>query len=166
MQAAIQQASDLAVDGAQRAILKDIGEQIYILRQGVRRLSGHVKRRAEILSTTIDENQAKMITTIEGLSSEMRKREQEAQTRFDRALATILPRDSVCSRNFCPHILFIAAFISSSILVPLRQLRTAMRAIVAEQYARTIPGRRRGMRSATWPAVLWYFAKMRSRRSA
>ena len=140
MQAAIQQASELAVDGVQRTILKDIGEQIYILRQGVRRLSGHVKRRAEILSTAIDENQAKMITTIESLSSEMRTREQEAQTRFDRALATTYRGIASVAVIFVLIILLIAAFISSSILVPLRQLRTAMRAIVAEQYARTIPG--------------------------
>jgi hypothetical protein len=55
VQSAIQQASDLAADDAQRTILKDLGEQIHILRQGVRRLSGHVKRRAQILSTSIDE---------------------------------------------------------------------------------------------------------------
>jgi len=140
MQAAIQQASELAVDAAQRAILKDLGEQIYVLRQGVRRLSGHVKRRAEILSTTIDENQAKMITTIEGLSSEMRTREQEAQTRFDRALANIYRVIAFVAVTFVLAILFISAVIGSSILVPLRQLRTSMRAIVAEQYDRTIPG--------------------------
>ncbi|HZO85808.1 MAG TPA: HAMP domain-containing sensor histidine kinase [Verrucomicrobiae bacterium] len=140
MQAAIQQASELAVDAAQRAILKDLGEQIYVLRQGVRRLSGHVKRRAEILSTTIDENQAKMITTIEGLSSEMRTREQKAQTRFDRALANIYRVIAFVAVTFVLAILFISAVIGSSILVPLRQLRTSMRAIVAEQYDRTIPG--------------------------
>jgi signal transduction histidine kinase len=140
MQAAIQQASALAADTAQRAILKDLGEQISILRQGVRRLSGHVKRRAEILSTTIDENQAKMITTIEGLSSEMRTREREAQTRFDRALANIYRVIAIVAVTFVLAVLFIAGVIGSSIIVPLRQLRTAMRAIVAEHYNRDIPG--------------------------
>lgn len=140
MQAAIQQASDLAADGAQRTILKDLGDQIYTLRQGVRRLSGHVKRRAQILSTSIDENQAKMITTIEGLSSEMRTREQEAQTRFDRALANIYRVIAIVAVTFVLAVLFVAVVIGSSIIVPLRQLRAAMRAIVAEHYDRAIPG--------------------------
>jgi signal transduction histidine kinase len=99
-----------------------------------------VKRRAEILSTTIDENQAKMITTIEGLSSEMRTREQEAQTRFDRALANIYRVIAIVAATFVLAVIFIAGVIGSSIIVPLRQLRTAMRAIVAEHYDRNIPG--------------------------
>ena len=140
VQSAIQQASDSAADGAQLAILKNLGEQIHILRQGVRRLSGHVKMRAQILSTTIDENQAKMITTIEGLSSEMRTREQEAQTRFDRALANIYRVIAIVAVTFVLAVLFVSVVIGSSIIVPLRQLRAAMRAIVAEQYDRTIPG--------------------------
>jgi signal transduction histidine kinase len=140
IEAAIQQGRDLGPNDAEQAILKDLAEQIFIFRQGVRRLSGHVKRRAELLSTSIDENQAKMITTIEGLSSAMRSREQEAQTRFDSALANIYRVIAMVAVAFVLAALFVAGVIGSSIIVPLRQLRTAMRAIVAEQYDRKITG--------------------------
>ena len=140
IEAAIQQGRDSAGSDAQRAILKDLGEQIYLLRQGVRRLAGHVKRRAEILNTAIDENQAKMITTIEGLSSAMRSREEAAQTRFDSALSNIYRVIAIVAVTFVLAALLVAGVIGSSIIVPLRQLRAAMRAIVAEHYDRAIPG--------------------------
>ena len=140
VQAAIRQALDAGVNDAQRAILNDLGEQVATLGQGVRRLSGHVKRRAEILSNAIDGNQAKMITTIEGLSSDMRTREQEAQTRFDRALANIYRVIAIVAVTFVLVVLFVAVVIGSSIIVPLRELRAAMHTIVAERYDRDVPG--------------------------
>jgi signal transduction histidine kinase len=140
IEAGIEQGRHAAGSDAQRAILKDLGEQIHGFRQGARRLAGHVKRRAEILSTAIDENQAKMITTIEGLSAEMRSREEEAQTRFDRALSNIYRVIAIVAVTFVLAAIFVAGVIGSSIIVPLRQLRTAMRAIVAEHYDRPIPG--------------------------
>jgi signal transduction histidine kinase len=136
---AIRDISNSATD-AQRAVLKDLGGQISVLRQGVSKLFGHVTKRAELLRTAIDENQAKMITTIEGLSAEMRQREQEAQTRFDQALSNIYRVIALVAVTFLLAILFVALVIGSSIIVPLRQLRTAMRSIVAEQYDRDIPG--------------------------
>ena len=137
---AIRDISNAASDDAQRAMLKDLSEQVSTLRQGVSKLFGHVTKRAAVLSTAIDENQAKMITTIEGLSSEMRQREQEAQIRFDQALSNIYRVIALVAVTFLLAILFVALVIGSSIIVPLRQLRTAMRSIVAEQYDRDIPG--------------------------
>jgi signal transduction histidine kinase len=70
----------------------------------------------------------------------MRQREQEAQTRFDQALSNIYRVIALVAVTFLLAILFVALVIGSSIIVPLRQLRTAMRSIVAEQYDRDIPG--------------------------
>src|SRR6478672_5771122 len=137
---AVREISNLSPDDAQRSILKDLEEKLSALRQGVAKLFAHVQRRAEILSTAIDENQAKMITTIERLSSEMRVREQEAQGRFDRALSNIYRVIALVAVTFLLAVLFIAVVIGSSIILPLRELRYAMRAIVAEQYDRNVPG--------------------------
>ena len=141
VEAAIRQALGAGQnDDNQRAILQDLGLQLTILRQGMRRLSGHVKKRTELLSSAIDENQAKIITTIERLSFDMRTREQEAQTRFDQALTNIYRVIAIVAVTFVLAVLFVAAVIGSSIIVPLRELRTAMRAIVAERYDWDVPG--------------------------
>ena len=141
VETAIRQAMDAGRgDANQRGILRDLGEQITTLRQGMRRLSGHLQKRTDLLSTTIDANQAKIITTIERLSSDMRAREQEAQARFDRALTNIYRVIAFVAVTFVLAMLFVAAVIGSSIIVPLRELRTAMRAIVAERYDWDVPG--------------------------
>ena len=155
------------VDDAQRSILKDLGEQIYVLRQGVRRLSGHVKRRAEILSTAIDENQAKMITTIEGLSSEMRVAGARSADPFRSGLIEYLSRDSACGGNFrsrcalhrCRH-----RQQHHRSAAPTSLLRCA-RSLLSNTIG-LFPAPRRAMRSATWRAASWYFAKTQSRRNA
>jgi signal transduction histidine kinase len=138
----IREALNLSVNDAQRAAIGNLGEQVAKLREGVRKLASHVKRRAQILSSAIDENQAKMITTIEGLSSQTRAREEQAQTHFDQALSNIYRVIATVAVTFLLAMLFIAVVIGSSIILPLRELRSAMRAIVAEHYDRNVPGAR------------------------
>jgi signal transduction histidine kinase len=88
----------------------------------------------------IDGNQAAMITAIDSLSTEMHRREQDAQTRFDQSLDRIY-REVVLATILC-----LSALLGGSIVVaqsigqPLKRLMAAMHAISHGAYERPILG--------------------------
>src|SRR5215468_5672077 len=81
--------SNLAANDLQRSAPDALKQQATVLRSGLDNLADLFGQRAGLLRTEIVGNQAAMITAIDNLSSEMRRREQDAQTRFDQSLANI-----------------------------------------------------------------------------
>jgi signal transduction histidine kinase len=131
---------DLAENDLQRSALSKLGERAALLRQGLDALSGHFARRADLLRTTIDANQAAMIAAIDKLSNQMRQREQQAQTKFDETLHDIYRKIAIVALAFLAAILVAGVLIALSIRLPLQELMTAMEAITVGRYERKIQG--------------------------
>jgi signal transduction histidine kinase len=110
------------------------------LRNGLDTVAGLLAKRMGLLRNGIDGNQMAMITTIDSLSSDMHRREQDAQTRFDQSLLNIY-REVVFATMLC-----LAAMLTGSVVVaqsigrPLKRLMAAMRAISLGGYDRPIVG--------------------------
>jgi len=132
--------SDLADNDLQRSALDALKEQATVLRSGLDNLADLFGKRAGLLRTEIDGNQAAMITTIDNLSNEMRRREQDAQTRFDQSLADIYRMVVGVAILFLSVMLIGSVVVAQSIRQPLQRLMAAMRAITLGRYDRPIHG--------------------------
>ena len=131
---------DLAENDLQRTALQKLGERAALLRDGLAALAQHFAKRDALLRTGIDANQAGMIAAIDKLSNETRKREQQAQTKFDQALQDIYRKVIVVGVLFFAIILLVGVLVAISIRVPLQDLKEAMAAIVEERYDHEIQG--------------------------
>lgn len=129
---------DLAETDVQRAALDALGRRAAAFRAGLASLSERFAARTHILRTAIDGNQASMISTIDSLQHEMRERENRAQASLDSTLRRIFRQVVLVASGFLVAILIGAAVVTSSIREPLRELMSAMHAIVAGQYDKVI----------------------------
>src|SRR5262249_20452966 len=110
------------------------------LRSGLDNLVDLFDKRANLMRTEIDGNQAALITVIDNLWTEMRRREQDVQTRFDQSLANIYREVAVVAVLFLSAVLAGSIVVAQSIRQPLRRLMAAMRAITLGHYDRPIIG--------------------------
>ncbi len=129
---------DLADDDIQRSALDALKQRAEALRAGLADLSAKFAARTHVLRTAIDGNQARMISTIDGLQAQMREREERAQTSFDRTLARTFRIVLLVAVVFLSAIVVGGLMITRSIRLPLQELRTAMHAIVSGNYGRVI----------------------------
>lgn len=119
--------------------LDGLQQETAAMRGGLDNLADLFTARGRLLRG-IDGSQAAMITAIDSLSTEMHRREQDAQTRFDQSLANIY-REVVLAT-----ILSLSAMLGGSIVVaqsigqPLKRLMAAMHAISHGAYERPILG--------------------------
>src|SRR5262249_61029556 len=90
----------------------------------------------------IDDNQAAMIAVINKLSAQMTLRELQAQGSFDHTLANIYQNVALVAVIFLTLIVVIGALIARSIILPLKEIMTAMHAVVSEKYDQPIHGTR------------------------
>jgi len=131
---------DLADNDLQRAALAKLREQAQILRQGLNNLTENFTTQARLLREAIDGNQGAMATAIDQISAQMRLRERHAQERFDRTLGSVYRKVAVIAVLFITLIVVVGVAITRSISAPLRELMTAMRAIVAGNYESRLRG--------------------------
>ena len=131
---------DLAENDLQRSALQKLGERAASLHLGLATLAEHFARRTVLLRTAIDANQAAMIDAIDKLSSQMREREQQAQTRFDATLADIYRKVALVELLFLSGIVVLGIVIALSIRLPLQELMAAMQAITSGNFDRDIQG--------------------------
>jgi signal transduction histidine kinase len=128
--------NDLAENDLQRNALARLKERVASLRDGLAQLAEQFATRNDLLRNSIDASQAATIATIDQLSSQMRQREQIAQTVFDRTLKNISSRMLWISGFFLALIITASVVIALSIRLPLHQLMNAMRAITQGDYRR------------------------------
>jgi signal transduction histidine kinase len=131
---------DLAENDLQRSALLKLGERAGFLRKAIGELSEHFERRDTLLRSSIDANQAAMIAAIDTLSSQLRQREQQAQTRFDETLRDIYRKIAVVGLVFLAVVLVAGVLIALSIRLPLQELKAAMEAIMLGRYDQEIRG--------------------------
>jgi signal transduction histidine kinase len=131
---------DLADNDLQRSALDALQQQATVLRSGLDNLADLSSKRGSLLRTEIDGNQAAMITVIDNLSAEMRRREQDTQTRFDRSLGDIYRQVLTVAILFLSIVLIGSIVVAQSIRAPLKRLMAAMRAITLGRYDRPIHG--------------------------
>ena len=131
---------DLADNDLQRSALDALKQQATVLRSGLDNLADLFSKRAGLLRTEIDGNQAAMITAIDNLSTEMRRREQDAQARFDLSLANIYRVVLAVAVLFLSVMLIGSIVVAQSIRQPLHRLMAAMRAITLGSYHRPVHG--------------------------
>ncbi|MFL9826636.1 HAMP domain-containing sensor histidine kinase [Rhodoplanes sp. SY1] len=130
--------SDLASDDMQRAALEALGGRAAAFRDGLAGLSERFAARTHLLRTVIDGNQASMISTIDALQTEMRGREARAQATLDRTLKAIYRQVVLVAAGFLVAIMAGAMIVTRSIRNPLKELMSAMHAIVAGHYGPVI----------------------------
>jgi signal transduction histidine kinase len=131
---------DLADNDLQRSGLDALKRQATALHNGLDSLGDLFGKRASLLRTEIDGNQAAMITAIDNLSTEMGRREQDAQMRFDESLGNIYRRVVTVAVSFLSFMLIGSIVVAQSIRQPLKRLMAAMRAITLGRYDRPIHG--------------------------
>jgi signal transduction histidine kinase len=131
---------DLADNDLQRSALDALKQQATALHNGLGNLADLLGKRASLLRTEIDGNQAAMITAIDDLSTEMGRREQDAQMRFDASLGNIYRRVVTVAVSFLSFILIGSMVVAQSIRQPLKRLMAAMRAITVGRYDRPTHG--------------------------
>jgi signal transduction histidine kinase len=131
---------DLADNDLQRSALDALKQQATTLHNGLDNLADLFGKRADLLHTEIDGNQAAMITAIDDLSTEMGRREQDAQTRFDESLGNIYRRVATVAVSFLSFMLIGSMVVAQSIRQPLKRLMAAMRAITLGRYDRPTRG--------------------------
>jgi signal transduction histidine kinase len=129
---------DLAEDELQRASLNALSQRARSLRVGLSNLAAKFAARTQVLRTAIDGNQATMISIIDGLQSQMRQREQRAQASFDRTMTDMFHTVVLVAAGFLSAIVIGGVIVARSIRLPLRELQTAMHAIVSGHYGRVI----------------------------
>jgi signal transduction histidine kinase len=128
-----------ADNAAQLKALDALQKETAVMRGGLDNLADLFTARARLMRG-IDGNQAAMITAIDSLSTEMHRREQDAQMRFDQSLNNIY-REVVLATILC-----LSAMLGGSIVVaqsigqPLKRLMAAMGAISHGAYERPILG--------------------------
>jgi signal transduction histidine kinase len=126
---------DLSDNDLQRAALGSLAYRAVIWRLGISYLADNFATRSRLLREAIDGNQKAMAATIDTLSEEMRRREQQAFVRFHDALLNMYLRIAVVALLALTIAVLIGLAIAGSIVQPLRSLMNAMRAIVAGDYA-------------------------------
>jgi len=131
---------DLADNDLQRSALDALMQQAMVLRSGLDNLTNLFGKRASLLRTEIDGNQAAMITAIDNLSTEMRRLEQDAQTQFDQSLANIYWVVVAVAVFFLSILLIGSIVVAQSIRQPLQRLMAAMSAITVGRYHLPIHG--------------------------
>ncbi len=129
--------SDLAENDLQRSALAALNTRAQSFGRGLTLLAEKFAARTAML-TSIDGNQASMVSTIDRLSAQMRQREQQAQQRFDQTLTDIYRKVALISVVFLLAIMAGGFIIAHSIREPLRELMTSMDAIVSGQYDRPV----------------------------
>ncbi len=129
---------DLADDELQRASLNALSQRARALRVGLGNLAAKFASRTQVLRNAIDGNQATMISIIDGLQSQMREREQRAQASFDRTMADMFRTVVLVAAAFLSAIVIGGVIVTRSIRLPLKELQTAMHAIVSGHYGRVI----------------------------
>jgi signal transduction histidine kinase len=129
---------DLADNDLQRSALSALRDRAAALSRGLAKIGEQFASRTSLLRTAIDGNQASMISAIDELSARMRQREEAAQGRFDRTLDDIYNKVAIVAIVFLSMIVIGGAIVAQSIRAPLRELMTAMHAIVSGRYERPI----------------------------
>jgi signal transduction histidine kinase len=132
--------ADLADNDLQRSALQRLSQRTVALRDGLARLAEHFANRTNLLRTAIDSNQAATIAAIDDLSKQMRQREQAAQTKFDRTLASISRNVASVALIFLAVIISAGIIIALSIRLPLRQIMISMKAITTGNYGHRVRG--------------------------
>jgi signal transduction histidine kinase len=132
--------TDLSENDSQRAAIQVLAARSDALRSGLDHLANNFVVQAELLRDAIDGNQLAMVAAIEGLSTDVRAREREAQARFNQTLNSVYLQIAGVAIAFLGLIIGIGLAISSSISRPLGDLRTAMYAIVSGDYDRRVRG--------------------------
>ena len=127
-----------AENDVQRAKLNELSDRVAAFRHGLEQLAEHFANRDVLLRTAIDGNQSAMITAIDRLSEQMRKREQQVQENFDHTLADIYRKVAFIAVIFLSLIVIMGFAIARSISAPLQELRTTMQTIVSGQYDRKV----------------------------
>jgi signal transduction histidine kinase len=132
--------SDLAENDLQRMALQRLNARTQALQQGFAKLSEQLSNRTELLRNTVDASQADTVGVIDGLSVQMRQREQRAQETFDRTLADISRKVLSIAVFFLGVIITAGVLIALSVRLPLQQIMTAMQAITSGDYDRHVQG--------------------------
>ena len=133
---------DLADSSLQRTALAALAQRAASFREGLKNLSDQFTARNNLLKTAIDDNQARMIELINRLSAQMTLRELKAQGSFDRTLANLYQNVALAAIVFLTLIVLVAFIIARSIISPLKQVMTAMQAVISEKYNVPIQGTR------------------------
>ncbi len=132
--------SDLAENDVQRIALARLKDKTRSLRDGLTSLSEEFTKRTTLLRDGIDASQAEAMTVINALSVKMRDRENQAQGTFDHTLKRLSERVLWIAGFLIVVIVITSIVIAISIRLPLRQLMTAMRAIMAGDFDRKVRG--------------------------
>jgi signal transduction histidine kinase len=131
---------DLSENSLQRTALTVLGQRAASFREGLKTLSEQFSARTNLLKNAIDDNQAAMIAVINKLSAQMTLRELQAQGSFDHTLANIYQNVALVATVFLTVIVLIGAVIARSIILPLKEIMSAMHSVVAEKYDQPIAG--------------------------
>jgi signal transduction histidine kinase len=131
---------DLAENNLQRTALTALAQRAASFRDGLKMLAEQFAARSSLLKTAIDDNQAAMIAVINRLSAQMTLRELQAQGSFDRTLADLYQNVALVAVIFLLVIVLIGALIARSIILPLKEIMSAMHSVIAEKYDQPIAG--------------------------
>ncbi|MBV9971601.1 MAG: HAMP domain-containing histidine kinase, partial [Xanthobacteraceae bacterium] len=131
---------DLADNDLQRSAIDALKQQAVALRHGLEHLGELFMKRAALLRSAIDGNQAAMITALDNLSTQMNAHEQDAQERFDRSLFDIYRLVALVALVFLTAMVVSAIAVSQSIRGPLQRLMRAMNDITYGRYDRPVHG--------------------------
>jgi signal transduction histidine kinase/HAMP domain-containing protein len=131
---------DLARSDLQRDALAVLRERTATFQRGLTQLKEKFAARDRLLRDEIDGSQASMIGIIDALSGQMRQREQNAQERFDKALADVYRKVALVALMFLAVIVLIGTAVARSISTPLHELRDAMYANISGDHDRRVEG--------------------------
>ncbi len=131
---------DLAENSLQRTALTALAQRAASFRDGLKTLAEQFAARSNLLKTAIDDNQAAMIAVINKLSAQMTLRELQAQGSFDHTLADIYQNVALVAVIFLTVIVIIGVLIARSIILPLKEIMSAMHSVIAEKYDQPITG--------------------------
>jgi signal transduction histidine kinase len=129
---------DLADNDLQRGALGALGYRAVSWRLGIAQLSESFAIRTLLLREAIDGNQVSMSSTIDSLSKSIRERDQRAYERFEQTMQEVYVRIAIVAVLALSISVLVGLAIAASIVRPLRDLMSAMRAIVAGDYARPV----------------------------
>ncbi len=132
--------TELADNDLQRMALQRLQSRTAALRDGLTKLSEQLASRTELMRNSIDASQAATIAAIDGLSTQMRQREQKAQQTFDRTLTDISGKVLSIAVIFLGVIMTAGTLIALSIRLPLEQIMASMTAITSGDYGRRVAG--------------------------
>jgi signal transduction histidine kinase len=132
--------TDLADNDLQRNALGALASRVVAMRTGLNNLADNFAAQSRLLRDAIDGNQAAIVAAIDRLSDQVRAREQAAQEHFNEALDDVFLQVTLIAIAFLMLIVAIGVAIASSISAPLRELRTAMHAIVGGDYDKRVEG--------------------------